>query len=145
MKIFKHPVLIGYPCFIDEGFEASLTELCQIANVLDIKIFITSSHRDSIVVPGAIVTPAVMSNHLVGHAIDCNLVEKNGTYWNSEKLKGELTGNVLKLIDEVRKHPALRWGGDFKQIDVVHFDDGLNIHEPVKYKEILHSLEQKHC
>ena len=144
MKIFTHDCLTGSNCFIDDDFIPVFTELCDFANSLGLKIFITSAYRNSIVVPGAIVTPAVMSNHLVGHAIDCNIVD-NGTYWNSEKLAGELTGNVLALITFVRNHAILRWGGDFNTRDVVHFDDKLNLRDPEKYREILQSIQEKIC
>ncbi len=139
---FTHAALTGKECLVEDSFAPLLKELCDKAEELLLKIYITSSHRYTIVVPGAIVTPAKMSNHLIGHAIDGNIVEK-GAFWNSQKLEGELTGKVLELIEWVREHPVLRWGGDFAKRDVVHFDDAFNIKSPDQYKEILKSLETK--
>ncbi len=140
MKIveYKHDALVGKPCFIEPGFIVAMGRLCYYAIQCGIKLYITSSYRESTIVPGAIVKPATLSNHLVGHAIDCNLVDGK-TFWNSKKLEGKLTGNVLKFIETVRKDTVLRWGGDFKDVDVVHFDDALNVHNEAKWHELYES------
>ena len=80
-----------------------------------------------------------MSNHLVGHAIDCNIVEV-GKWWNSSKLKNP-KGKVLELIKYCQSI-GLRWGGFFNTPDTVHFDSGLNINNPKKYKEILTAIKK---
>ena len=84
---------------------------------------------------GAIVVPAKMGNHLIGHAIDCNLVDGK-LFWNSIKMREGLTGNAKKFIDLVRAGKILRWGGDFHDKDEVHFDDGLNLSDAKKWHEI---------
>jgi len=141
MKIvqYKHDSLVGKDCFIEEGFIVAMDRLCYYANQFGLKLYINSSYRNSTVVDGAIVKPATLSNHLIGHAIDCNIVDGK-TFWNSGKLEKELTGNVLKFIDTVRKDTILRWGGDFAVKDVVHFDDGLNIREVAKWHELYNSI-----
>jgi len=75
-------------------------------------------------VTGAVVTPASKSQHLIGHAIDCNIVD--GANWNNStnfKNKTE-TENAKKIIKSL-KASGYRWGGDFKPVDTPHFDKQL--------------------
>ena len=74
--------------------------------------------------PGAILTPATHSNHMIGHAIDCNL-QYAGGYYNSSRMISDI-GVVRQFINEL-KAEGIRWGGDFGNPDPVHFDDGLNV------------------
>jgi hypothetical protein len=111
-------------CTIDEDFEPSLITMNDIAQQFNITVFVTSSFRTDAIVPGAIVTPATHSNHMIGHAIDCNLI-LDGVLHNSAAMQSD-TGVVRQFIDAV-KAAGLRWGGDFGKPDPVHFDDGLNI------------------
>ena len=136
MEVFKDSQFIGKELKCHKDFIPYLTLMNTKAKDLDLEIYITSSLRDTIVVPEAVVTPAKMSNHLVGFAIDCNLVEKD-KWWNNAKLKYP-TGNVLKFI-EYCGTIKVRWGGFFHTPDNVHFDYPLNLKNPEKYKEILES------
>ena len=111
-------------CAIDEDFEPYLLKMNDIALKYNITVLVNSSYRVDAKVIGAIVTPATHSNHMIGHAIDCNL-ELNGILYNSVKMQAD-TGIVKQFINEV-KASGLRWGGDFGKPDPVHFDDGLNI------------------
>lgn len=113
-------------CTIDEDFEPALIKINSIAEKFNITVIVTSSFRIDANVAGAIVTPATHSNHMVGHAIDCNL-ELNGAFFNSARMQTD-TGVVRQFINEV-KAQGIRWGGDFGKPDPVHFDDGLNIRD----------------
>lgn len=76
-------------------------------------------------VTGAVVTPANKSQHLIGHAIDCNIVD--GSSWNSSanfKQKKE-TQNAKDIIASLKK-AGYRWGGDFTKVDTPHFDKKLD-------------------
>ena len=55
--------------------------------------------------------PARRSNHFVGHAIDMNVVDKNGKWCNSGCLRYSLNQNpdVKCFIEKIRKDPDLRW------------------------------------
>lgn len=141
MKIieYKNIALVGKPCMIEEGFEVAIARLCFYAIQCELKLYVNSSYRESTVVDGAIVQPATLSNHLIGHAIDANIVDGK-TFWNSQKMEGILTGNVLKFIETVGKDGVLRWGGTFSVKDVVHFDDALNIHNINKWHELYNSI-----
>ena len=111
-------------CTIDEDFEPTLIKMNAIAQKYNISILVSSSYRIDANVKGAIVTPATHSNHMIGHAIDCNL-ELEGAFYNSARMKTD-RGVIRQFIDEL-KAAGIRWGGDFGKPDPVHFDDGLNI------------------
>lgn len=111
-------------CLIDEDFEPSLIKMNAVAVKYGITVKVNSSFRKDANVKGAIVVPATHSNHMVGHGIDCNLIYK-GILYNSVKMQSD-TGIIRQFINEV-KASGLRWGGDFKLKDPVHFDDGLNV------------------
>jgi hypothetical protein len=74
---------------------------------------------------------------MIGHAIDCNLMHK-GKLYNSALMQTD-TGIIRQFINELKTN-GIRWGGDFKKPDPVHFDDGLNINDMTawmtKYNEI---------
>ena len=112
-------------CIIDEDFESILEKMNAIAQKYNITVVVNSSYRIDANVAGAIVTPATHSNHMIGHAIDCNL-EHSGMYYNSHRMQTD-TGIIRQFINEV-KSAGIRWGGDFKsKPDPVHFDDALNV------------------
>ena len=134
MITYKNTQFIGKEVTCNEDFKPLLDLMNDKAKELNLKIYVTSSLRYNTNVKGAIVTPAKMSNHLVGHAIDCNIVDV-GKWWNSSKLKNP-KGKVLEFIEYCRS-VGIRWGGDFNTPDTVHFDSGLNLKNPKKYKEIL--------
>jgi len=130
-------------CWVDEDFaNKCLVPMNTIAVKHQMIVVITSSGRKDTNVKGAIVTPAKMSNHLVYHAIDCNVKNKTtGEYYNSKKM-GDGIGADELFLEDVDRNTDLRWGQAFNVPDSVHFDDALNIKKPnlwkEKYKE-LHS------
>jgi len=124
-------------CTIDEDFEPSLIKMNAIAQKYNITVHVNSSFRVDANVRGAIVTPATHSNHMIGHAIDCNL-ELAGGFYNSSRMQTD-TGVVRQFINEV-KAAGFRWGGDFGKQDPVHFDDGLNIHNMALWTEKYNKL-----
>jgi hypothetical protein len=132
---YKNDSLTGKACFVEENFIPSMNLICGYAKDCGIKLHINSSNRDDLNVKGAIVTPAKKGNHLVGHAIDCNLIDGK-VFWSSTMLEGKLTGNVLKFITLIQNSKLVRWGGDYKKRDVIHFDDGLNVMAPKKWLEL---------
>ena len=92
------------------------------AKDLSLKIVINQAMRlSSSKASGAVVTPATKSQHLIGHAIDCNIVD--GDNWNNSKAfaNGEETESAKKFISAM-KTSGLRWGGDFADTDTPHFD-----------------------
>jgi len=142
---YKHPLLLNGPCFVHFEFLPYMASFCKALEETGCKAWLTSSYRKTTNVPGAIVSPAKMSNHLIGHAIDCNIIDKNGTLWNSGLLKNP-TGEVKEFINKVISK-GIRWGGFFTpdkngKTDPVHFDDGMNIHDPIHWQEIYDDIEK---
>lgn len=111
-------------CNVDEDFIPSLEKMNELAQSHEITVIVISSFRVDANMKGAIVTPATHSNHMIGHAIDCNL-QHDGMYYNSTKMQSD-TADVHNFI-QACKGAGLRWGGDFGKKDSVHFDDGLNV------------------
>jgi peptidoglycan hydrolase-like protein with peptidoglycan-binding domain len=75
-------------------------------------------------VGGAVVTPAKKSQHLVGHAVDLNIVDGDTVNTSAMFNSGGETDAADAFIKAV-KGKGLRWGGDFSETDPVHFDDDL--------------------
>lgn len=132
LKEFKHKAFTGKSCTINEDFEHLLVLMGDIAILNGLRIYVTSSFRVDSDVKGAIVTPAKMSNHMIGHAIDCNIIDGD-KFWNSEMLL-KPSAKIMKFINEC-KVVGLRWGGTFVKVDSVHFDDALNIKNPELWNE----------
>src|SRR6185503_15529398 len=108
-------------CRVDEEFAPLLFQMNEIAVKQNMIVVITSSLRKDTNVVGAIVEPAKMSNHLVGHAIDCNVINKaTGEFFNSKKM-GDGTGPDEIFLEDVDRNTDLRWGVAFMKPDSVHF------------------------
>lgn len=130
---YKSPNIIGYenkPVIIDSEFLPSMYRIDSYARKNGVIIYVTSSFRTpGQILTGTIVTPAKISNHLAGHAIDMNIYF-NGILYDSKDLKAvnlnNLPYNVRNFINDIKHDKTLRWGGDFKNEDPVHIDDGLN-------------------
>lgn len=127
----------GSDIIIDYDFKPYLDKMNEVAKTMGFVVIVTSSFRKDDKVGGAIVVPAKKSNHMVGHAIDCNL-QKGNVYYNSTAM-GDGKGDDQLFCEEVVKKTGLRWGESFGTPDSVHFDDGLNINNVTfwekKFKE----------
>ena len=122
-------------CFVDEEFVSLLVQMNEIAIKHNMLVIITSSYRTSIKFKGAIVPPAKMSNHFVGHAIDCNVKSIiTDEYYNSKKM-GDGKGLDELFLEDVDRNTDLRWGQAFNTPDSVHFDDALNIKKPLLWRK----------
>lgn len=87
-------------CMIDEDFEPTLIKMNAIAKKFNITVQINSSFRIDANTKGAIVKPATHSNHMIGHAIDCNL-EHQGAFYNSSRMQTD-NGIVRQFINEIK-------------------------------------------
>ena len=123
-------------CFIDEDFKPYLDKMNTVLINHNMVCIVTSSFRKDTNVKGAIVKPAAMSNHLVGHGIDFNLLKKDtNEYFNSTKL-GDGHGDDEICLRDILKVSNLTWGQTFNHPDSVHLADQLNINNPEKWKEL---------
>ena len=73
-------------------------------------------------VSGAVVPPASKSQHLIGHAVDLNIVDGAVVNLAAMFLAGTATQGAKDLV-KAAKNLGLRWGGDFSPKDPPHFDD----------------------
>jgi hypothetical protein len=96
------------------------------AKAAKVTLNINQSFRRSDVPPsGAVVTPATKSQHLVGHAVDLNIIDGSTTNTSVMFKNNEETDAADAFVTAV-KGKDLRWGGDFHKYDPVHFDDFLD-------------------
>jgi len=103
--------------------------------------WVTSSFRKTDqIVKGAIVEPAKLGNHFVGCALDGNFQHIATQEWFNSKKMADNTGIDQNVIERIQSL-GVRWGGDFRKRDVVHFDNSLNLRDPVRYRELLKELQ----
>lgn len=106
----------------DKDFSSGLIILNSIAENRSIKISVNQVLRIlGASVSGAVVTPAQRSQHLIGHAIDVNIIEGSTTYVSANYANNTISQNVRGFIADVRNQ-GLRWGGDFGAPQSSSFD-----------------------
>jgi hypothetical protein len=127
-------------CNVDEEFVPLLNQMNAVAVQHNMIVVVISSYRKDTNVNGALVTPAQMSNHLIGHAIDINVKNKlTGEFFNSKKM-GDGTGADELFLEDVDRNTDLRWGQAFNKPDSVHFDDAINIKKPVVWQQKFNAM-----
>lgn len=140
---FEHPRMSSErPIRIEVGFRNAMTNIAATAEQCDVQVYVTSSlRRPGERVDNAIVTPAKLSNHHIGHAIDVNIVH-DGIWYNSRRLRTypDLPRAIKKFIDNIRHEHKLRWGGMFRAPDPVHIDDNLNHEKPEQFEAMVLAL-----
>jgi len=140
----------GGTCFVGDPIEAhvdfhpALRRLDAYAARVGARIHVTHSfRRPDERLRGAVVPPARRSNHLVGHAIDMNVVLP-GVWLSSKRLRREhlreLPSEARYLIQQIRDDDELRWGGDFVHPDPVHIDDDLSRRDPDQWMRKLREI-----
>lgn|SRR5829696_1006028 len=138
----------GLSITADVQFFDSLDAIDQCARSNNVFIYVTDSYRPpgKIVKPIAGVEQAKPGNHNAGHAIDMN-VQCQGCDTDGLCESTCLGGNPLpqpvqSFIDCV-KRKGLKWGGDWKQRDPVHIEDGLK--NPARRERIKAMAESGPC
>lgn len=102
-----------------------LKDINSQAKAKNVTIIVNQTFRvHGVKVTGAVVIPATKSQHLIGHALDCNIVD--GDNWNNSLAfkNNKATDNAKKLIEEIKKL-GYRWGGNFGTVDTPHFDKNI--------------------
>ena len=131
----------GKPVLIELGFLPTIQIIDDECKAHGFIFWVTNSFRkETDVLSGTVVTPATKSNHKVGHALDGNLQYiLSGEWFNSVKM-GDGKGIDEKLIQAI-VDKGVRYGGNFRKEDNVHFDDGLNVTDPEKWVELWKGLQ----
>ena len=135
---YKHKLLSSKrPIMIHTDFKVSMDMFCRYLEICKCTFYVTSSGRLDTHVPGAIVKPANHGCHLVFCAIDGNIIDSKGVWWNSTKINTEgLSGDAQNFVALIRRSKVLRYGGDFKTPDSVHYDNDLYRKNPDRWNEI---------
>jgi hypothetical protein len=127
-KTIQNPTVGDDDMVVDADFTGSLGLLNTAAKDAKVKLYITQAFRVAgVPVSGAVVTPATKSQHLIGHAIDCNILDGQTRVNSSAFADGTETDAADKFV-KASKDAGLRWGGDFHPVDYVHFDDYVEPH-----------------
>ena len=125
-KILSYPSAQAGEILVHADFTDAIGTLNDEAGKAKVNLKINQSFRNADVPPsGAVVAPASKSQHLVGHAVDLNIVDGDTTNTAAMFKSGDETDAADTFVDGV-KAQHLRWGGDFGNSDPIHFDDFLN-------------------
>lgn len=144
---YKHKLLLGKPCMVHADFIPAMDLFCRYLEIVKCTAHINSSYRaNADNIKGAVVTPARRSNHMIGCAIDCNLIDSKGKMWSSKEMEvfcpespqynPKIINEIAQFLNLIRRSKTLRYGGDFKTPDPIHFDNGINVSNPKRWDEI---------
>jgi hypothetical protein len=127
---------------VHKDFVASLDAINQAAVDAGVRFQVNQTMRlAGRPVRGAVVQPASSSQHLIGNAIDFNILH-NGNPIHSSKMKwADLPQEAKDFIRDV-KDAGMRWGGDWQKRDPIHFDSFLDPDKGPDFK-ILYFLNQR--
>jgi hypothetical protein len=136
----KH--IIGYrgrQILVHKTFLSAMRRLDTYSQATNVTVIITQSYRHPEATSrGERVPPARRSNHLAGHAVDFNIRYKATVFRFADLRLGQhtdLPSDIKAFLEMVRHDPALRWGGDFRQEDPIHIDDGLNLRNQEEWEK----------
>lgn len=120
-----YPGATATEVLVNEAFVGGIGAIDTAAGANKITVRINQTFRVAGVAPrGAVVPPATKSQHLVGRAVDGNFVD--GTVVTTAAMMN--ARRETKAVDDfiaAAKTAGLRWGGDFRRKDPIHFDDPL--------------------
>jgi hypothetical protein len=109
------------------------TTMNDAASKLKVKLSINQTFRDANVPPsGTVVTPANKSQHLIGHAVDLNILDADSFNSTANYKAGTETDSADSFVKAMIAS-GLRWGGNFadscsKAYDPIHYDDFVDPH-----------------
>jgi hypothetical protein len=121
-SVLDNPSLRPGELLVNERFVPAFVALDRAASALGVVLHVNQAFRlEGRVVSGAVVMPADNSQHLVGHALDLNIVDRGVVNTSVMFRRGRATGGAIGLVEAARR-AGLRWGGDFVPQDPPHFD-----------------------
>lgn len=144
---FSASNFIGKPLIVNAEFVPDLQKINEYAKKNKVQIHVNDSFRPAhAFIRGAIVKPATHSNHKIGHGIDMD-IKYQGGWANSKEMYKTNEENwpppVRGFLEDIRKDPSLRWGGDFHESpDPVHIDDDLNHDNPQEWKVLYEETQR---
>jgi peptidoglycan hydrolase-like protein with peptidoglycan-binding domain len=121
---------------VHQDFVPAVQTLNTAAKAAKVQLRINQAFRvQNLPVSGAVVPPATNSQHLIGHAVDLNIVDGSTVNTSAMYFAGTETQGAKDFIAAV-KAASMRWGGDFGDADPPHFDDLV----PASSDEYVHSF-----
>lgn len=118
---------LAYPSAADDEVLVNtdftgLDTLNTVASAASVQLRLNQTFRVQGIAPrGAVVAPATRSQHLIGHAVDLNIVVGTTVVVSSAFIAGTAPKEATDFVTSV-KAQGLRWGGDFGDRDPPHFD-----------------------
>src|ERR1700752_2480789 len=129
-KTIDNPSVKNGELVIDADFVSGLQKLDDAAAGANVTILVNQAFRVAgAPVGGAVVKPATKSQHLIGHAIDCNIQDGATLVTSAIFAANKQPANTRAFVNAA-KAAGLRWGGDFTERDYVHFDDFVDPNGP---------------
>jgi len=127
---------------VHKDFVASLASINQAAVDAGVLFQVNQSMRVAgKPVRGAVVQPASSSQHLIGNAVDFNILHGGKPIHSSKMVWGDLPQAAKDFITDVKK-AGMRWGGDWAKRDPIHFDSFIDPDKGPDFK-ILYFLNQR--
>ena len=117
-----YPQARGDEIVVNAGFVSGMDALDRIAADLGLRLHLNQTFRlENVPVAGAVVPPATKSQHLIGQAVDLNIVD-GPTVVTAQMFRAHTAPPRAVQFVSAAKQAGLRWGGDFNPDDPVHFD-----------------------
>lgn len=122
-EVLDYPSPVPGEMLVHSDFMAQVNALNGAAVDNAVTLRINQSFRvQGVPVSGAVVPPATSSQHLIGHALDLNIVDGDRVNTSAMFLAGKQTQAAKDFVKAAKKL-GLRWGDDFSPRDPPHFDD----------------------
>jgi len=124
--VLDYPNAQAGEVLVNAAFVDAIRKLNAAAEATGVSLHINQTfRRDDVPPSGAVVPPAKKSQHLVGHAVDLNVIDGAVTNTAAMFMSGTATPGAMAFV-RAAKTAGLRWGGDFAVRDPIHFDDFLD-------------------
>ncbi len=122
-EVLDYPSPGGNQMLVHQDFVPRVTAMNAAAKNAKVTLRINQSFRvQGLPVSGAVVPPASKSQHLIGHAMDLNIVDGSLVNTSAMFIAGTASQGAKDFV-KAAKSLGLRWGGDFSPKDPPHFDD----------------------
>ncbi len=126
-KKLSHPSVNANEILVDNDMAPYLTIMNSEAKKLGVTISLSQTLRIiGAIISGASYQPASKSQHYIGHAVDCNIIDGDSYNRQIDFKNNKQTENAKKFIKNVTLN-GLRWSGNFPadkngNKDTPHFD-----------------------
>lgn len=122
-KVLDYPSPRAHEVLVHQDFAPRIEALNGAAKAAGVTLRLNQTFRvQGLPVSGAVVPPASSSQHLIGNAVDLNIVDGDIVNTSAMFIAGTQTQRAKDFV-KAAKALGLRWGDDFTPRDPPHFDD----------------------